>query len=491
MTNAQILVVEDEAIVAREIQNTLKRFGYAVPVVASSADEAVEKASETHPDLVLMDIRLKGGTDGVKAAEQIRARFDIPVVYVTAYADEEILRRAKITEPYGYILKPFEDREIHTNIEIALHKHNIEKKLKQSKQWLATTLESMGDAVIACDPKGRIVFMNPVAEAVTHCKHKDVLGALLSKVFNIISEETNEMIEDVLARPIKEGVGVSLTNYTFIAKDGAKTPLDDSIAPIRDDKGNITGVVLVFRDATERKKAEKKLLEYQAKLKSLASELTLVEERERLRIATELNDQIAQSLVVSKMELEMLRESVYPTEVHSTLGKICDALGQAIQDTRSLTLDLSSPVLRVLGFEAAVAEWLVWQIQEKHGIISEFENDGQPKPLDDDLRAVLFRNMRELLHNVVKHAHAHKVKVSARKVGNQIYVSVEDDGIGFDPGKVVAMAGKTGGFGLFSIRERLEELGGHIEIDSEPGHGAKIILVAPLKQEKTKGADEV
>lgn len=246
----------------------------------------------------------------------------------------------------------------------------------------------------------------------------------------------------------------------------------------------------LFKNA-ERKQAEKKFLDYQAKLKSLASELTLVEERERHRIATKLHDQVAQSLVVSKMELEVLRESVSSGELHKTLGEICDTLGQNIQDTRSLTCDLSSPVLHLLGFREAVADWLIEQVQKKHGIASEFEDDGQPKPLDDDLRAVLFRDVRELLLNVVKHAHAHKVKISTRKVGNQICVSVEDDGVGFDPGKTLAMEGRKGGFGLFSIRERLEELGGHIEIDSEPGHGAKITVMAPLKQEKTDVAEEV
>lgn len=487
MSNAQILVVEDEAIVAREIQNTLKSFGYDVPAVASTANQAIEEAQENHPNLVLMDIRLKGGTDGVTAAEQIRARFRIPVVYVTAYADEETLQRAKITEPYGYILKPFEDRELHTNIEIALYKHNIEKKLRDSKRWLAATLESIGDSVIACDTKGRIVFMNPVAEALMRWKHKDVLGKPLRQVLKVVSEETHKVVEDPAAKAIRDGVVVSLENLILITRDGAQTAIDDSIAPIRNDKGKIAGVVIVLRDATERKKAQNNLLEYQAKLKSLASVLTIIEERERRYIAKELHDQIGQSLVVSKMKLEMMRESASSGDLRKTLGEICNTLGQAIQDTRSLMFELSSPVLNELGLETAVAEWLDEEMQEKHGIKSEFEDDGQPKPLDDDLRALLFRNVQELLLNVVKHAHANKVKVSIHRVGSRICVSVEDDGIGFDPGKVAAAEARTeGGFGLFGIRERLEGLGGHIEIDSVPGHGANITLMAPLKQENEK-----
>ena len=132
MPEIHVLVVEDESIVALDIQNMLGSLGYEVPVVVSSGEAAIEKAAETHPDLVLMDIRLKGDMDGIEAAEQIRGRFNIPVVYLTAYADDETLQRAKITEPYGYILKPFGERELHTAIEIALHKHKLERELQGS-----------------------------------------------------------------------------------------------------------------------------------------------------------------------------------------------------------------------------------------------------------------------------------------------------------------------------------------------------------------------
>ena len=134
-----------------------------------------------------------------------------------------------------------------------------------------------------------------------------------------------------------------------------------------------------------------------------------------------------------------------------------------------------------------MSEWLADEIQEKHGIETEFENDGQLKPLDKDIRMLLFRDVRELLVNIVKHAQAHKVKVSVRRVDGHIHVSVEDDGVGFDPVEVTSTAAQKAKFGLFSIRERLEQLGGLIEIDSEPGHGSKITMIAPLKNEGESG----
>ncbi|MDL1981091.1 MAG: PAS domain S-box protein [Deltaproteobacteria bacterium] len=260
MSNSRILIVEDEGIIAKDIQSTLNRSGYSVIGIASSGEEAIKKAMEIHPDLVLMDIVLEGAMDGVEAAEHIRDHFDIPVVYLTAYSDDTTLQRAKITEPFGYILKPFQEKELYTTIEMALYKHTMQRKLKESEQWLATTLKSIGDAVIATDTGKLITFMNPVAEALTGWKQEEAIGKPLKDVFKIINEKTGKQADDPVAKVLMEGVIVGLANHTvLIAKDGTKKPVDDSSAPIRDDKGKIIGVVLVFRDISERKIAVEQL----------------------------------------------------------------------------------------------------------------------------------------------------------------------------------------------------------------------------------------
>ena len=269
MAKIQILIVEDDGIIAKDIQNTLEGLGYAVAAITSNAEGAIEKAAETQPDLVLMDIMLEGDMDGVEAAEQIRDRFGIPVVYLTAHADEKTLHRAKTTGPYGYILKPFNEMELHTNIEIALYKSGLEKKLKENEQLLATTLRSIGDAVITTDVNGSVIFMNPVAESLTGWRQKDAVRRPLKDVFNIIDEHTGEQIEDPVTRVLRDGVAVGLANNTvLIARDGTKRSIDDSGAPIKDCKGNIMGVVLVFRDITEKRRAERELLKAD-KLESL------------------------------------------------------------------------------------------------------------------------------------------------------------------------------------------------------------------------------
>jgi len=234
----------------------------------------------------------------------------------------------------------------------------------------------------------------------------------------------------------------------------------------------------IYFSVFEINKARKQLDADVAQLKSLSSQLAITEERERRRIATELHDQIGQSLVFSKLKLDELQNSANTSELTKALNEISNNIIQLIQDTRMLTFDLSSPILNEIGFETAVSAWLDDQIQEKHGIKTEFEDDGEQKPLDKDIRAILFRNVRELLVNIVKHANAQKVKVSICKVDGQICVSVEDNGEGFEPAEVASKAT----FGLFSIRERLEQLDGSFEIKSEPGHGSKITMTAPLER---------
>ncbi len=258
MPSARILIVEDEGILALDVQQRLTSLGYPLPDIASTGAEAIRKAADGRPDLILMDIMLPGEIDGVTAADRIHARFDIPVIYITAYADEDTLHRAKITEPYGYIIKPFKERELHIAIDMALYKSKMERKLRESEKRWATTLKSIGDAVIATDRDGLVTFMNAVAEGVMGWKLEEVLGRNLTDVFNIINRDTRQPAENPVAKALFEGAVVGLANHTLlITRSGREIPIDDSAAPIKDDRGNISGVILVFRDITERDRAEK------------------------------------------------------------------------------------------------------------------------------------------------------------------------------------------------------------------------------------------
>lgn len=254
-------------------------------------------------------------------------------------------------------------------------------------------------------------------------------------------------------------------------------------APYRDHRGNVIGLIGIAHDITERKRTETKLLEDQEQLRSMASELSLAEDRERRRIAEGLHDSIIQPLVFLCIKLGLLKETAKEASSVDSCSEMQTTINKLISSARAFTFDLSSPVLYELGLKAAIEDWLTTNIQEKHGIATTFEDDGQSKPLDDDMRAFLFKAVRELLVNVVKHAKASSVKVSVARDEDKIKICVEDNGVGFDSRKKRPGLSESSGYGLFSIHERLDYLGGSFHIESKLGRGTKVTLVAPLKLE--------
>jgi PAS domain S-box-containing protein len=269
MRELRILIVEDEKIVAMDMQDRLLRMGYTVAGHASTGEEAVAKAGEVSADLVLMDIILKGRMDGVEAAERIRLRYDIPVVFLTAYADGKTLERAKSSEPYGYILKPFEEKEILTALDMAVYRHELGRQLSENRRWLATILKGIGDAVIAADTGGAVTFMNPIAEALTGWSREEALGRPLAEVLDILDDRMRGPLRPMSPAHSGDMENTRCREGILLARDGREVPVECSASRVRDEKDRETGVVLVFRDITERKKAEAELLESETRFRSV------------------------------------------------------------------------------------------------------------------------------------------------------------------------------------------------------------------------------
>jgi PAS domain S-box-containing protein len=257
--------------------------------------------------------------------------------------------------------------------------------------------------------------------------------------------------------------------------------------------GSGTARVAAVRDITGRKEAQRKLIEYQSQLRSLALELQSTEERERRRMATYLHDYIGQSLALCKIKLGSLPGPALAEPQRSHLGEIKTLLEQLLQNTKSLTFDLSPPVLYELGFEDAL-EWLCERIQEENGLSVSFECDEEEIRVEEGVTILLFHSVRELLINVVKHAGAKCARVVLRMSGDSVEVMVEDDGAGFrNPdgtpahieggGTGLAPSRDGGGYGLFNVRERLTSMGGRIEISSNPGTGTRVVLTCPPQTE--------
>ncbi len=261
------MVVEDEAIVLLDLKNRLNTLGYVIVGSSSYGEEAIKKAEETRPDIVLMDIGLKGKIDGVEAADQIRKLFNIPIIYLTANSDFNTLQRAKVTEPFGYILKPFDERELRTTIEMALYKHRLDIKLNETRRWMETTLNSIADAVITTDVSAHITFMNPAAEAMTGWKSADAMNRDIPEVLNIVEENTRTPVTGQVESVLQRNSPYSSTGHTVvICSNGTTVPVDISVSPIKDVNGKAIGVAFVFRDVSDKRKAERALQESEANL---------------------------------------------------------------------------------------------------------------------------------------------------------------------------------------------------------------------------------
>jgi len=239
--------------------------------------------------------------------------------------------------------------------------------------------------------------------------------------------------------------------------------------------------LLMLHEIKERKKVENTLRQSEDQLRVLSSEIQLTEERERRRIATDLHDSIGPMLAVSNLKLDMLSDKIDPPDIKEELGTVQGQIKEVIQQARSLTFQLSPPILYKLGLEAALAS-LAEQTQDQQGINTVFEADSLPKELDQDVQIHLFRSVRELVINVLKYARAKNVKIAVSRENNHIKIDVTDDGVGFEFTEFGLSRDGTGGLGLFSINERLRLLGGQMKINTSPGKGTSVILNAPLCQ---------
>lgn len=250
----QVLIVEDEYILAINLQETLETLGYTVVDIADTAEAAIEKATQLRPTLILMDIRLRGEIDGIQAAEQIWQQLQIPVIYVTGHSDKSTVERATLTFPFGYILKPIREQELYVAIQTALNRYERE-------QFLSTVLRSMGDGVIVVDPQLHIKYMNQVAETLTGWQLHEAKEQILEQVFPIVDEKTQLSVINPINSALEQENTIYLGDRTLlITKDNKTIPIADSAAPLRDNNGKITGAVMVFRDDTQRRLTQERNL---------------------------------------------------------------------------------------------------------------------------------------------------------------------------------------------------------------------------------------
>ena len=313
--------------------------------------------------------------------------------------------------------------------------------------------------------------INPAWEVVLGYTNEELMA---NSFLNFIHPEDKEKTEKEVEKLASGQSTIDFENR-YIHKDGSIRHISWSATPLPE----LCNLYCIGRDVSERKKTEEQILGYQLKLKDLSAELLHAEDRQHKQLAANLHDHVGQLLASSRLQLAALNKKMTSEEILSKTRAISEGLLQAIQATREVIFDLSPPQLNEIGLYAAVADWQEEQIEMKHGIRTRLTGDDQIYPMDSHLRFLIFRSIRELLHNVVKHARATEVEVGLHLIKDKLEISVKDNGVGFTYIPEMLRL-KNSGFGLFTIQDRVESLGGDVEIQSSPGLGTSILLKVPL-----------
>lgn len=495
MTTPKILVVEDEVIVAKTITNQLQQLGYIVADTASSGAVAIAKAAETQLDLILMDIVLKGEMDGITAATQIREEQDVPIIYLTAYADDQTLQRAKVTQPFGYIVKPFTANDLRVAIEIGLFKHQVARELQENRDQLATLLRSMGDGVIATDTQGRVTFMNPAAERLTGWPQTEAAGKAVTEIFQLIDEVTELPAEDPVAKVLQEHQIVHLNDFTaLVARSGTYIPIGDSASPLRRTTGEVNGVVIVFWDMSDRRQAEllTQALEKEKELNRLKSQFVSTVSHEfrnplaAVFIATELLEKTPNLSEAKKYSyLQRIKASV---QSMNQLMEDVLIMGQA--EAERLDCNLTS--LDLEQFCRSLVEELAMFKAQGTTIVFSSQGDVAQVWMDERLLRYILTN---LLSNAIKYSPVDATIQFTLTINSEARTAtfqIQDQGIGipeadqpqlfesfFRASNANSIQGT--GLGLAIVKRCVDAHHGHILISSQVGVGTTVDVILPLE----------
>ena len=485
----QILVVEDEIIIALNLKENLESLGYSVVALAKSGEKAIEKARVLHPNLVLMDIRLKGKIDGIEAAQQIWENFSIPVIYVTGHSDRNTLERAKLTAPFGYILKPIKERELSVAIEIALQRYERE-------QLLNTILSGMGDGAIVVDRQRRVQYLNQMAESLTGWRLSEARERELREIFNLIDERTRQPIDDPLKAALQQDtISYLEDSILLMSKNSTAIPIGDSIAPFKDNQGAIAGAVVIFRDISERKRMEtaiRQQLENERKFNQLQTQILQT-------LSHEYRTPLATILTCAQL-LENQEQPISREKLHRNCQKIQNSVKymvrllediQTFNQAESGKVTFNPSPLNLKQFCSQLIKEFQLVDSDRHKIQFISRGRGSNVSVDTQLLQQILSN---LLSNALKYSPAESaVDLVMTYNKNQIIFQVQDNGIGisledqssiFEPFRRGINVGTIRGMGMgLAIVKRAVDLhGGTISVESETGLGTTFTVHLPVKR---------
>lgn len=362
-----------------------------------------------------------------------------------------------------------------------------EEELISSEKRYRDVVQGANSIILRFDAGLNITFMNRCGLDFFGYEEREIIG---KKVMEVIAPSSGGYVKSIIADIYSDPNKYPTHENEVIRRDGSRAWISWTNRRVFDETGRFREILSIGNDITKRKAAEDAVLTSRELLKSMGAELSMAEERERQRIATEFHDLIGQNLALAKIKLDALLGSPDSSGLPGTVREVRELLTQAIQELRSQIFRISPPVLHLVGLEAAV-EALCEKYQADWGICVVFIDDGEKKTLQNDLRGTVYTMVRELLLNVAKHSKAKNVVVTMEKLDDNMEIRVEDDGIGFDPVEVCRPSGKKSCLGLFSIKQRIEYLGGMMNIDSAAGRGCRITLLVPLHGDQNSPRKDV
>ena len=360
---------------------------------------------------------------------------------------------------------------------LALDNARVYLELERSEEKFREVFESMTDVFTRSDNDGKCLMISPSIYQVLGYKSKEILG----KSFTDFYADPEQRIE--IVNQLQKTKKVENFEIDVVKKDGNTITISTNAKMYYNSKGEPLGVESIFRDITEQKLAGEKILKYQRRLKDLAQKITITEEVIRKQVAVDLHDHVGQLLASIRIQLSKVNKVEENPEIIDRIENISQALRGAIQATRDAIFNLSPPQLNEIGLYSAVQDWMKEQIEFKHGIVTSISGEDKNLPIDVNTRYLLFRSIRELMHNVVKHAQATKLDVNFCINNGSLEITVRDNGRGFDynPDQLRLTSDS---YGLFSMYERLNDLDGSLVVNSIIDKGSNIKLAVPINGSK-------
>lgn len=474
---------------------------------ATSGKEGIELALNEKPEIVLLDILMPemNGYEVCKVLKKKQNTQHIPILMISALGQNPMERTKGLNAGAdAFISKPFSQDELRAQIDVVLRIKKVEDLLRKRNESLELLIKNQANKFLQSeerflqisehalefywevDAKGIFTYVSPVIEKMLLVKPNDIIGE--KSYLELFQLEVDKWKKSIIETSFTNNSSFNDCEIEIKVRNKNKIWLSVSGFSVFDKNGKFYGFRGVSYDITKRKQAEialkkslKQIKNYQKKLKNLNTELTLAEEKERRRIAENLHDSLGQTLSLAFIKLSSIVNEDYSPHVKKVINETSEMLNKAISESRTLTYDLSPPILYELGLIPAF-KWKLEQIQEKHGIETKLTGEDSKIDIRKEFNIFLYRVVVELLNNALKHARANLIELKLRKEKKFYYITVQDDGVGFK-NQLSKKATMKGGFGLLSITERLDNIKGQLEIESDVGKGTKATVIIPITED--------